>query len=205
MSQVNILFYSNFCEGSKQLIALLESEKLTKFFHLICTDNNAEKIPPQIKCTPTLIIRGVPVPYVAADAFRWFSKVKQWKVQMLMQRLSMAQQQYLKSTNNNLITDANNSNVLGFSTEEMGGMSDIFAYLQSDDAMPHSYVPPNSKDYIFTPPLEDGQYKINSDGKYKINPLKQKELQTKLESERREQDKSFKENIDNFRKQFGTK
>ncbi len=44
MNNINILFYSNYCEGSKLLISLMDQENLTRFFHKICTDNN-NKIP----------------------------------------------------------------------------------------------------------------------------------------------------------------
>lgn len=201
MSSVNILFYSNNCPGSQHLISLMQQEKLTRFFYMICTDNNP-KVPLQIKVTPTLIIKGIPTPYVASDAFVWFSKIKQWKMHMLMQRASAAQQQYLQNINNNLVTK--DSSVLGFSQAEMEGLSDIFAYLQNDNAMPHSYFTCNNlgQENIFTPPLEDGQYKVKENAKYKISATQQKELHNNLEMERRKQDDAFKKNIDNFVKQY---
>ena len=88
MSEINVLFYSNNCEGSKQLIFLMKHEKLDKYFHFICTDNNT-KIPHQIKLTPTLIIRNVPTPYVAGEAFAWLSKIKQWKINMTLINLAL--------------------------------------------------------------------------------------------------------------------
>ena len=193
MSSVNILFYSNHCEGSKHLLSLMQGEKLTRFFHLICTDNNS-KIPPQIKLTPTLIIRGVPTPYVAADAFAWFSKIKQWKINMNIQRASTAQQKYLQNINGNL--DTNNHNVLNFSQAEMEGMSDIFAYLQEDNPVPHAYFNYNNlgNENIFAPPKEEDKYKINAN--------KQKELQNNLEIARKKQDIDFKQKIDDFRNQY---
>jgi hypothetical protein len=206
MSSINILFFSNHCEGSKQLIAMMNTEKLTRFFHMICVDNNP-KIPPQIKVTPTIIIKGVPIPYVAGDAFAWLSKVKQWKINMLMQKASQAQQQYLQNMNSNLGTAnsaTDGSTLLEFSKEEMAGMSDIFAYLQTDNAAPQSFFNTSQmgQENIFTPPLENGQFKISSDGKYRINANKQKELHTALEMERKKQDVMFKSQIENFRKQY---
>ena len=208
MSSVNILFFSNHCDGSKHLISLMQSEKLIRFFHTICTDNNP-KVPPQIKVTPTIIIRGIPTPYVAADAFAWFSKVKQWKINMIMKKMTTAQQQYLQSINSNLI--ANNSNLLGFSAAEMNGMSDIFSFFSQNmtnecqDAFPQSFFTCNNlgKENIFTPPLETGQYKINDlDSKYKLNAEKQKLLHSNLEAERKKQDELCKQSIDNFKKQY---
>lgn len=204
MSNINILFFSNNCEGSKQLLSMLNTEKLTRFFHLICTDNNP-KIPPQISVTPTLIIAGVPTPYVAGDAFSWLAKVKQWKMNMTMQQMSTAQQQYLQSINSNLA--ANNSNILGFSQAEMSGMSDMFSFFSKNisqecqDPFPQAYFTCSDlgKENIFTPP-EEKKYE-----NYKTDPNKQKELHNNLENERKKQDEMFKENIDNFRKQYGSK
>src|SRR4029079_12910525 len=126
---------------SKQLLSLFNSEKLTQFFHLICTDNNT-KIPPQIKVTPTLIIRGVSTPYVAGDAFAWLAKIKQWKMSITIQKMNYEQQQYLQSINSNLSTDK--SNILGCSETEMNGMSDIFSFFSKNiaqecqDSLPQS-------------------------------------------------------------------
>ena len=206
MSSVNVLFYSNNCEGSKMLISLMQNEKLIRFFHLICTD--AGNVPPQVTKTPTLIIRNVPTPYVASDCFVWFSKVKQWKINMMMQRMTTAQQQYLQSINSNLVSS--NSNLLGFNSAEMNGMSDIFSFFSQNmaqecqEAFPQSFFTCNNlgKENIFTPPLEDGQYKINPTGKYKINTNKHKELEASIIAERSKQDKLFEQHIDNFKKQY---
>lgn len=209
MSSVNILFFSNFCEGSKHLISLLEGEKLTRFFHLICTDNN-KKIPPQIKVTPTIIIRGVPTPYVATDAFAWFAKVKQWKTNILMKRINTEQQNYLQSVNTNLSND--NEKLLGFSAVEMNGMSDIFSFFSKNieqecqDPLPQSFFVCNNlgKDKIITPPLEGGSYDTQ-DIKFKISQDKQKKLVDQLSKSRKQQDILFKQNMENFRNNYNKK
>lgn len=210
MSSVNVLFYSNHCEGSKHLLSIMQVEKLVNFFYLVCTDNNP-KIPPQIKVTPTIIIRGVATPYIAADAFAWVAKVKQWKINITMQKMSTAQQQYMQNINNNLTTG--NSNLLGFSDTEMNGMSDIFSFFSKNinqecqEAMPQSYFGCNNlgTENIFTPPLEDGRFKTSAGAKYKISPTKQKELYQNLDSERKKQDELFKLNTENFIKQYSSK
>lgn len=197
---LNVLFYSNKCESSKHLISLMQSENLLKFFHLVCVDT--QKVPEQIKVTPTLIIRGIPTPYVGSDAFVWFSKVKQWKINMLMQKMTNAQQQYLQKIGNNLDNN-NNNNILGFSKVEMENISDIFAYLTSDSAAPQSYFDYQNigQECIFTPPLENGQYKVTSDVKCKINASKHRELCFNLELERKKQDELLKRSIEEFKKQ----
>lgn len=206
MSNINILFHSNYCEGSKQLLSLLQSENLVRFFHLICVDNNL-KIPPQIKVTPTLILREVPIPYVAGDAFVWFAKIKQWKINMTMQSMNTAQQQYLQNINNNL--GGNNSMLLGFNDSEMNGMSDIFSFFaknieqECQNALPQSFFMYNNigKEFIETRPLDGGSYKV-SENKHKITKEQQKEMITKLDVARKRQDDIFKQNIDNFMKQY---
>lgn len=184
MSSINILFYSNRCEGSKQLISMMQDENLLRFFHLICTDNNP-KIPKQITITPTLIIRSIPTPYVAGDAFNWFSKIKQWKINMVLKK---AQQNYQEDISDEL---------LGFSNSEMNGISDIFSFFSMDvlkecqESFPQSYVPYDDigKETIFTPPNE----------KNKIDKNKQKKLETELLMKRTNQDEAFKKNIEKIK------
>jgi len=190
---MNILFFSNNCEASKVLLSLMQQEKLDRFFHLICTDNNAS-IPPQIKITPTIIIKGFPTPYAGNDAFTWLSRVKQWKINTQMQRVSASQQKYLQSTNNNLVT-TDDSKLLGFSKAEMDGLSDMFAYCNEDHALPQSYFARENigKETIFTPPNES---------KLKISEAATKTMRVNLEKERKKQDEAFRQNIDNFKKQF---
>lgn len=192
MSNVNILFYSNNCEGSKVLMSLMKNEGLLNFFHLVCTDNNPS-VPPQIKLTPTLVIKNLPMPYIASGCFNWLAKIKQWKINTQLQRMSNLQQQYLQKSSDNLNGDS--SNLLGFSQTEMEGMSDIFAYIEEEHAIPHSYFNCNQlgKEQIFAPPREAS----------KLNATKQSELHNKLNQERRKQDEEFKTNIDNFKKQYG--
>lgn len=208
MSSLNILFHSNKCEGSKILLSMMQNEKLIRFFHLICTDNNP-KIPPQINITPTIVIRGVLTPYVAGDAFAWLAKIKQWKINMDIQKMNSAQQEYLKNINNNLISD-NNNNILGFNQSEMAGMSDIFSFFSKNinqecqDALDQAYFSYNNigQENIFTPPLEDGTYKTNNT-KIKINENKQKDLLNTLKQDRSKQDLLIKQNVDNFINQYG--
>lgn len=207
MSAINVLFYSNFCEGSKQLISILRNENLLRFFHLVCTDNNPN-VPSQIKTTPTLIIRGVDTPFVAGDAFIWLARIKQWKTNLMIQKINTAQQQYLKSINNNLVS--NEQNLLGFNELEMSAMSDIFSFFsrninqECQDSLPQSYFSYSDlgKESIFTPPLEDGSYKINEQSKYKLDAAKQKELHTKLEIDRKKQDELIRQSIENFKKHY---
>jgi len=172
----------------------MQGENLIRFFHMHCTDNN-KKNPPQIKVTPTIIIKGVPIPYIAGDAFAWFAKIKQWRINMQMQKMSQAQQKYMQNVSTNLGGSPDETKVLEFSKEEMDGLSDIFAYLQDGDAsLPHSYFACDKlgQNKIITPPQE-----IN-----KIGTERYKKLNADMERERRKQDEAFKQHIENFKKQF---
>lgn len=199
MSEVNIFFYSQYCEPSQLLINMMKNEGLDKYFHFISTDNNP-KLDPRIRITPSLIIRGIPSPYVANEAFMWLSKMKQWKMNMILKKMGDEQQKYMKSIDNNL-TD-NNSNVISFSPMEMEGMSDFFAYIKRDEGVPHNHFSYNNigKESIFTPPLEDGTYKIRKNKKGDPNQLNNN--YKKLEKERKEQDKINKEATENFIKNY---
>lgn len=194
MNSLNILFYSNRCQQSKDLISLLNNEGLTKYFHLICVDNNPNVLPNTQ--TPTLVIRGMPTPYIKGDAFTWLSRVKQWKNQMLLRNFASAQQQFIQTMNNNLTPD--NNNLLGFNKLEMQQMSDMFSFFESDmkneidSSFPQMYVNYNQVGHesIFTPPKESGFNKVKAD--------KAKQL----EEERKKQDHLFKKSIEEFHKQL---
>ncbi|AAV50727.1 hypothetical protein [Acanthamoeba castellanii mimivirus] len=203
MNNYNILYFSNKCQASHQLLAMFDREKLTTFFYKICVDNNPN-IPKQIRVTPTFIIRGVPFLYEGATAFAWLNKVKQYKYCMMMQQMGQKQQQYLQNMIGNT-TSGSDMSVLGFSQTEMNGMSDIFSFFSKNieqecqDALPQTFVPCKdiAKYEIFTPPLENGKYKIDKSSK--IDPKKQKELELNLEAQRKKQDLLFKQSIDSFK------
>jgi hypothetical protein len=201
-SNINILFYSNRCEPSKNLLSLMQSENLLRFFLMVCLDDpiNAKRFP-QIKNTPTLIIKDIPTPYVSGEAFLWFAKIKQWKTNMYLQMIANSQQEYLKYINKNL---TQNNDILSFSEAEMTGMKDIFAYIKEDKSIPHTYFDYENigKDKIYTPPLENGDFKVTNE-KCKIDDKKTKELQNSLLKERKQQDEFFKQSFDNFRKNNG--
>jgi len=197
MSTINVLFFSNKCEGSQLMISMMQNERLIDFFHLVCTDNNPN-VPQHIKYTPTILIKGVPVPYVANDAFAWLARIKQWRTNMLMQKMSQMQQQYMQNINTNLSNNNNNTmnNLLEFSKAEMEGMSDMFAYLQSDNPLDRSFV-----DYrkigtksleIFAPPKEED--------KRRLGETKHRALHSKLEVDRKKQDIEIKKAINDFTK-----
>lgn len=190
MSNTNILFYSNKCEGSQTLLSMMKSENLIKYFLQVCTDNN-KNLPALINNTPTLIIKGIPTPYVGGDAFVWLSQVKQWKLKCQVQKIANMQNQTLTTAN---LTGGQTTNLLGFSDSEMSGISDLFGYLEDGKEMPHSYVNYNQigQDNILTP--------SNENPNDKITITKHKELNRNLETLRKQQDDIFKKSVSDLKR-----
>lgn len=202
----NVLYYSNMCDCSKELIAILQREDIYKYLHTICIDNNTN-IPPNIK-TPTIIIKGSPTPYILGDAFLWVARMKQRKENIIMRRMNNNQLQYIRNINNNLMP-AENEQIKGFSEAEMSGMSDMFSLFSLDqkrechDAFPQSFVTCQNigKQFIETLPLENGSYKISKNNEHKITEKQQEKMVKSLESLRQEQDNTFKSYFDEYKKQ----
>jgi len=174
MSNYNVLFFSNNCQPSKILINLLTNEKLIQYFTAICTDNNPN-IPPYITITPTLIINKFNKPLVAQEAFQWVQKIKQYRINVQLQKLSMSQNQ-INSINGNLSNDSNGK-LLGFNSIEMEGMSDIFALFDIDEALPHSYNFLGQEQTIFTAPENNTKLTNSTQKKLHDEMLKQRQIQ----------------------------
>lgn len=199
MEAKNIIFYSNFCEASKYLIMLMKGERLLELFHPFCVDDNP-KTPKGITDTPTLIIAGIPNPYVSTDAFAWFSKIKQWRIGQSFLSMANEQQKYLVNMNKNL-QGGETSRVLGFNDIEMKGMSDIFAFFATNmadertEALPQSFVDCENmqEQRIFVAP------EILDPKKRKIKAKDQAKMLEHLEADRKGQDKEFEENIKKFK------
>src|SRR5271170_7407063 len=71
-----IIFYSQRCNESIFLLKLLQNENLINYFRLICVDGIINKIPPQIKVVPTIIVAGINRPLASKEAFEWVNKMK---------------------------------------------------------------------------------------------------------------------------------
>jgi hypothetical protein len=190
---INVLFFSNHCEGSQILLSMLQGEKLLRFFKQICTDNNPH-LPPEIRVTPTLFIRGIPKPYVAGEAFAWFQKIKQWKNDTVRQRVVNTQRQQMGFDEN-----PDSTQIYGFSKDEMSGMSDMFACIESDTPLSHAHF-----DYTKMGTEHDRIFYvgIKKDGEEKISESEQKNLSIKLILERQQADATIKKQIDEFQRSY---
>lgn len=202
MADKNWLFYSKNCDDSKHLISIMNSEKLLIYFHQVCVDDNPN-LRDKISTTPTLMIKNIP--YCGGDSFKWISKIKQWKISVQLKNASQKQQQYMNSVNNNLSTTNTHNNILEFSKNEMSDGSDLFAYLHNESATPRSYVNYDNigNENIFTPPLEDGSYKINRTGNgCKLNKKQHTDRLKQLQEDRTAQSQELNKLTQSFKTHY---
>lgn len=176
-SGVNILFYSRECSTSNNLLRLLQNENLLSYFKLFCVDDRLNEIPVAITVVPTLVVSTVSKPLVAQEAFEWVQQIK-----FLRQKNMENTQNKIKQ--DNLPTFMNqDKKLLGYVDQEMGGISDNFAYTKIDKALPHSYfsLGEEDKNAIFTAPETK-----------KIKKGEQDSLIKNLETDRNTQDGTYK-------------
>jgi len=188
MSDSNYLFFSNKSHECLTLMTLMRNENLLQYFNPICTDKGW---PNGINVIPTIIIRNSQTKIENADCFKWLCAIKQWKQNMLLSQFGNEYNSYSQSIGNNLNM---NSSVIGYSASEMGGFSDSFALLQTDDALPQSFVDyekkliNNDKLLIFTPPSEEKKIDDEAQGK----------MVRKILKERDEFDRNHKSQLNKF-------
>jgi len=123
-----ILFYSNKCLHSKELLNLLYKDvELNQKFTKINIDNSNIKLPPYVKSVPTAIIpnNGSPSLLVGSAIFKWYN------------------QRHAKVVESQSIQD--------WDPQTMSGYSDGFSYLTGDDVQKKSFAFINDNDSITTP------------------------------------------------------
>lgn len=203
MCDRNILFFSNYCERSKLLISMFNSENLTRLFYTHNIDNNPS-LRSSIKVTPTIIIRGHNVLHSGEAAFVWLASVKRFRINLQMKQMNAKQQQFMDNINQNLSVEKNS--LLGYNATEMNCTSDIFSFCgnnvtgEEDNPLPQSYTEYGKigSDAIFTPPLENGTYDISDKSTCALNELQHKTLHNMLVQERSQQDEIIRNNRDKF-------
>lgn len=173
----NLLFYSERCNTSRNLIEMIKREDLLKYFEMICIDNKLDKIPPMITHVPALITTDTPRPWMGPDAFKWLQNIKYMRQQQIQDKNNKLQLY-------NTIKELESGGPKAF-TDEMHGISDNFAYKDIDNAQPKSfeeYGKEVSKDnIIYTPPID----------KKKITKGEQLKLINEFKSDRTVQDKEL--------------
>jgi len=125
----HILFYSNKCLHSKELLNMLYKDPdLNQKFTKINIDNSNIKVPPYVKAVPTAIIQqeGKPNLLVGSNIFKWFNSLHTKKVET--------------------------QGIMDWDPHTMTGYSDGFSYLSTDeDVMKKSFAFLNDSDNIITP------------------------------------------------------
>jgi ribosomal protein S8 len=116
----NIFFMLPECATCQNLAELLKNEGILNNFQVINVEK-LQKIPEALTDVPTLIVAGIPKPLVVREAFIWLQNVK-----MIRQRsrVDMNKRIMYEMTKNMQFKDGPK----GFSSNEMLGFSDNFAY-----------------------------------------------------------------------------
>jgi hypothetical protein len=162
----SILYYSNFCPHSKELIGKLAKTKTKEELHYACIDNREKKggriyiilgngqrliLPPHVLKVPALfIMKEEGRVLYGNEIFEYFRPKEEYETQQSTQ---------------------NNGEPLAFSTVEMSGLSDNYAYLdltpdelsaKGDGGLKqmHHFSLLNQKDSIQTPPEDYAPDKI---------------------------------------------
>lgn len=146
-----ILFYSNKCLHSKELLGLLIKDvELNQKFTKINIDNANIKIPPYVKSVPTAIItiNGKPNLLVGSNIFKWYNTLHTKVVE--------------------------SQNIQDWDPHTMTGYSDGFSYLSSsEDVMKKSFSFVSDNNSIITP--DEKNYSNESDKGKKNQPKTQLE------------------------------
>ena len=140
MSDDYVLFYSNKCLHSKELLGLLVKDvSLNQKFTKINIDNPNLKLPPYIKSVPTAIItiNGRPNILVGSNIFKWYQETHKKVVE--------------------------NQSILDWDPHTMSGYSDGFSYISTNDVMKKSFAFLNDNNSIITP--DEKNYSAQSDDK----------------------------------------
>jgi hypothetical protein len=151
----------------------MDSYGILNKFMLICVDDmKAGDFPKGIERVPTLIVHGINKPLVANEAVEWFERNKQYFAQQNVEMQSKI------NLYNMAKSAAGNNAPKAFSNCEHRGVSDDFAYTDTDEAQQKEFcLYGNDGDIIITPP-KDGT----------MNSSSQKKLLRDIEIIRKDQD-----------------
>lgn len=172
---VNILYYSRVSKLCLDIIKMLDNYNLLNHFMLKCIDD-MKQLPTSLTRVPTLIIHGINKPLVANEAITWFNDNRPF---LQKQNSEFNDKKLLYNMTKNMY-DTNGPK--GFSVNELDGVSDAFAYTETDQAQPKTFCAyGNDSDIIVTPP-KDG----------KINQVIQKKLLNDIQKSIKLQDEEYK-------------
>lgn len=171
-----LLIFSKKCQSCANLIVILKNLNLLLNFEMVCLDDlisQKKPLPPNIQTVPALIIPDMNLILQGKDTFEWADKMR---VNMIKMNISKNMQQ---------------AGPLGFTTVEMGGFSDNFAYTMTDLAQPKSFLPYG----------KDDEYAIYTG--VEVNKLNNKDMDKMVrdsQNKRKEQDRNINEAFDKNQK-----
>jgi hypothetical protein len=177
-----ILFYSNKCKYCDSIIDILKAKNLYNGFKTISIDNNSN-LPPYITRVPTLIVPDINKPLEGKNAFMWINTVFNFNNET--NNINNETHNIINNkTNKTNKTNNTISGPGGFTKEEMGGVSDSFAFVadESDNKMKKNY------NYI-----EDGVENDIEIPKIILNNDNQQEQLNHMIEERKKQDQRLVE------------
>ena len=179
-----ILYYSNFCNHSKQLLMTLSKSKIKDQMHFISID---KRIKGQNNQTMIIMPNGKPIALPANITEVPSLLMLNHGNNVLTGPESILK--FLEPQNKELLTKATNNNLepLAFSVTEMNGMSDNYSYLDmSSDELAakgnggmrilHSFTSLDAVDKIETPPDDYEPNKVNSSDMEKIQAMRNNEV-----------------------------
>jgi hypothetical protein len=147
-------------------------------FEMVCLEDlvaQKKPLPPNIKVVPALILPEMNAILQGKETFEWVEKIR---INMIKMNMTKTMQ---------------NTGPHGFTSVEMGGFSDNFAYTMTDIAQPKSFLPYG----------KDDEYVIYT-GK-EVNKLNNKDMDKIINDaskKRKEQDKAIGEIMDNSKKEI---
>ncbi len=170
-----ILIFSKKCQSCANLIVLLRNMNLLLSFEMVCLEDlvaQNRQLPPNITKVPALILPEMNSVLQGKETFEWVEKIR-----MNMIKMNMAKAMQNVGPN-------------GFTTVEMGGFSDNFAYTITDLPQPKSFLPYG----------KDDEYAIYTGVEVnKINDKDMSKLMKDSENKRRELEKNVSENFEKSR------
>jgi hypothetical protein len=159
---VNLLLYSERCQTCKQLFAILKNERLFEYFKLICIDDKLDKLPPQIKSVPTMIVQNFNKPLEPIECFKFVKTLIDSKKTIV-------------NTDNDENKNKQNQDFDGFNLLEHTSFSDIYTHVVGDIPYEQDHFKyGNEKNHKITTPMLDG----------KLNQHEQMQRINKLSNER---------------------
>lgn len=168
-TSTNKLYYSNKCETSKAVICMLRNEGILDKFVLYCVDDPKifNLVKGKLQKVPTMIIPSCNGVFVAAEIFSWFRKIKENRQIITSSINTQISQNKIQQKTTDIKEHQHAKNPHGYNTNEMAGMSDTYAYTNSELVPMHNYIRHTDvgNDTIYTAPeragkLHNAQYDI---------------------------------------------